>query len=208
MKKIVLILILTLPVMTFGQPATVIATESYMAIKGGIYEPTGDLEEFDRTAYGEIAIGHNFTPNFGLEVGFGGFETEYAESGYDYRTGNWNGTIETQAKAIMITARGIIPIDKLSLYAGAGAGIYFVEGDLTFTSEAGNLSFSDDDRIPGIHVMAGVEYNLTPEIFAGIEAKYTMTEDAEFKLTAYGETLTVETDFNGYNVAAKVGFRF
>jgi len=209
---LVLAIILTLPCAAVNA----IAGDNYFAIKAGIFTPTGDLEDFDNAFQGEIAIGHNFNPNFGLEFGIGRFETDatYGYGGYDSEIGNWSGseTDEVTVTPVTITARGIIPIDKLSLYAGAGVGLYFATGEVavTGTSDIGNVSFSgdDDDMVPGVHVLAGIEYNLTPEVFAGIEARNTWTETAKFEGLIYGVPIEAESDLNGWNIAAKIGYRF
>ena len=201
---LVLAIILTLPCAAVNA----YAADNYFAIKAGIFTPTGDLEDCDDAIQGEIAIGHNFNPNFGLEFGIGHFETDWTSSGYYPSIGNWSETDEVEVTPVTITARGIIPIDKLSLYAGAGAGLYFVTGKATLTSDVIDVSMDDDDMVPGVHVLAGIEYNLTPEVFAGIEAKNTWTEAAKFKGSAYGVPIKVESDLNGYNIAAKIGFRF
>ncbi|GAI68586.1 unnamed protein product [marine sediment metagenome] len=208
MKKITSILILTLLFVFCYSPAAAIAKDNYVVIKAGKYMPTGDLDDFDNAFLGELAFGHNFTPNFGVEFGIGHFETEASYSGYNVYLGNWSETDKASVTPVTVTARGIVPVEKVSLYAGIGVGIYFVKGEADLTSEAVNLSLDDDDQVPGIHALVGIEYNFTPEAFIGIEAKHTWTDDAEFSGSINGIPLEVKTNLNGYNIAAKVGFRF
>ncbi len=199
MRKTVLGLILVLLFVFCYSPA--IAKDNYVAVKAGKYLPTGDLndEDFDDAFMGEVAIGHNFTPNFGLEFGVGHFETKASYSGYDVVIGNWSETNKVSVIPATLTARGIIPIEKASFYVGLGAGIYFVKAEAGFTSDVIALSFDDDDRVLGVHALIGVEYNFTPETFIGIEAKHTWTEDAEFSGSVYGVPIEVETNLDGYN---------
>lgn len=210
MKKTVLALILAVAIIFCFSPGISIANDNYLTLKVGVYSPTGDLKDadFNNAFNGEVAIGHNFTRNFGVEFGIGHFETKATYSGYNYYLGNYSETDKVSVTPITLTARGIIPIEKVSLYAGAGIGLYFASGKADLTSRVINVSLSDNTNVLGFHVLAGLEYNFTPKVFAGIEAKHVWTEKASFSGTVYGIPIKVETNLNGFNMAAKIGFRF
>jgi opacity protein-like surface antigen len=188
------------------------ANDSYVTLKAGLYSPTGDLKDanFDNNAFnGEVAIGRNFTQYFGMEAGIGRFATKATYSGYDSTIGNYNETDEVSVWPVTFTLKGIIPnLNPLSFYYGAGIGLYIARAKADFTSDVIRLSASDNDNVLGFHVLVGLEYNFATNVFWGIEAKNIWTKNLNFSEVVSGIPIGVETDLNGYNIAAKIGFRF
>jgi hypothetical protein len=113
------------------------------------------------------------------------------------------------AVPLTLTAKGIYPINNIEIYGGAGIGIYIWKADFD-ASQAGAVSDSDDDDGAefGFHVMAGVNFNISDNLFLGIEAKHIWTGEvtAEFELA--GSDLEEETDLNGFTITGLIGFRF
>lgn len=167
------------------------ATESdpknYLLLKLGAYSPQHDhLDYFDEGFNGEFYYGRYFHKNFASELGFGYF-TSSGKKSYSVTSPTPGATAtllqEDQLKVvdILYTVKGILPIGRLELFAGPGIGVYFakVNSVVTITTtiplvgtvvtkEAGD----DLKSAFGLHVLAGANFNITPEWFVGVEGKY------------------------------------
>ncbi|WP_299980076.1 hypothetical protein [Desulfobacula sp.] len=175
------------------------------AIKGGIYEPTDDLEDFDTGFSGEVSITQYFSPNFAVESAIGYFQTDYNEIG-NILSFPYSGTIDISAIPITVNLKGIIPFQLGEIYVGAGVGAYFVHGDLDVSvAGVGSYSADDNDVIIGAQLLAGLNFNVTDTTFFGIEGKYIFTDEASMGQAQIG---TVDFDINGYTIMGVLGFRF
>ena len=200
-----LIWFLALPV--FGQDSP-----NYFALKGGIYSPTGDLDDanYDNGFNGEIAYGRYFSPHFAMEIGAGYFKSDTSLSGFDpLFLGSFQEEDEIKVIPLTVTGKGIYRTGNFELFGEFGLGVYFAdfEGVLT-TSTLGTIRLDDSDSVFGVILGIGATYNITTNAFLGIEAKYLATGDAEFKGIAMGIPITVGGDLNGIIVTANLGFRF
>lgn len=182
---------------------------NYFTFKGGIYSPeSDDLEDFDTRFGGEIAFGHYFHPNFALELGIGYFETEGTLNGFDPILGKWSEKDEITAVPLTLTAKGVLPLRNVDLFAAAGIGVYFVqfESDIS-TSTFGAFSFDDDDTVFGFNLGLGTNFYITQNVFFRIEGKYLWAE-AEFEESFLGIPIEFEVDLDGFIVTGSTGFRF
>jgi len=182
-------LVFLLPISAAGQER-----RDYIIAKGGVYSPTGGLDDlnFDTGFHGEIAWGHYFSPNLALEAGAGFFESD-----------------DVQAVPLMVTGKVIYPTGNWELFSEVGAGAYFTKFKGTVNhASLGYIEINDDDVVFGLHLGFGVNYNLTEEFFLGIEGKYLVTTDAEFGGTSGGGSVKLETDLEGFIVMGAFGFRF
>ena len=182
-------LILLLPFFATGQER-----RDYIIAKGGVYSPTGGLDDLNFGAgfNGEVAWGHYFSPNLALEAGAGYFESD-----------------DVNVVPLIATGKAIYPTGNWELFAEVGAGAYFAKFKGTFNYPAlGNIEINDDDVVFGLNLGFGVNYNITEEFFLGIEGKYLLTTDAEFGGSATGGSVKLETDLDGYIVTGVFGFRF
>jgi opacity protein-like surface antigen len=172
----------------------------FIAFKGGIYHPTGDLDDYDTGFYGEIALNGYFSPNFALEAGIGYFET--SDSGDDVGLGR---TIDQDIYVIPLTVslKGIMPFKVGEVYLGAGIGGYYVNSDLnlTFHGQTSDMG-SDDDFTLGFQLFGGLDYNITDKVFIGFEGKYIYTDEAEV------HNGIAEFNLNGIFATGIFGFRF
>ena len=182
---------------------------NYVTLKGGIYSPeSDDLEDFDTGFNVEIAFGHYFHKNFALELGIAYFETEASFSGFNPILGNWSEKDEITAIPVTLTAKGIYPTEHVELFAGAGIGAYFVNGESDISTSAfGSFSFDDNDTVFGFHLSLGGNFNITENIFLGIEGKYLWAE-AEFEESVFGVPIELDADLEGFIVTGNIGFRF
>jgi outer membrane protein W len=202
-----LILICLFPFSSFGQDSL-----NYFAVKGGIYSPTGDLDDFnfDTAFNGEIAYGRYLNPNLALEIGVGYFKSDASISGVDpIFGGSYTEEDEIKVIPIILSGKGIYPSGNFELYGEIGIGIYLAdfEGVVTHTV-LGTVRLDDDDTVFGVNLGVGVNYNITEKVFIGVEGKYILTTDAEFQGTALGVPFKVESDLNGFILTGNLGFRF
>jgi opacity protein-like surface antigen len=88
-------------------------------------------------------------------------------------------------------------------------GIYVWKADFD-ASHAGVEADSDSDGGPGFgfHIMAGVNFNISDNLFLGIEAKHIWTGEVKAEFELAGTDLEEEADLNGYTITGVIGFRF
>lgn len=183
--------------------------KNYMTFKAGIYYPESeDPEDFDTGFNGEISIGHYFSPNVALEFGIGYFNLEWNDIGYEWPLGNWSDKGEINTIPFTLTLKAIAPFKKGELYGGAGLGVYWVEGEVDVDSDLIDFKVDDNDVAFGPHVLIGMNYDVSQNVFIGVEGKYTWAEDAEFEETILGQKVEVVTELDGFICTFNVGFRF
>jgi opacity protein-like surface antigen len=155
------------------------AAENYAMVKGGFYTPNShDLKDFASGFHGEAALGLGVAPNLAGEVGVGYFRTEHSGA-------------KVSAVPFTATAKALLPLDAVQLYAGAGLGVYpstLDRGGDTSTSTAF-----------GYHVLMGGQADVTKNVFVGGEFKY---------LWATASFDSVDVRLDGYATTITVGLRF
>jgi hypothetical protein len=232
MKRVVLITLVLSVSLIFLSSFSAMGQEKkvYVAVKAGVYEPTGDLDdaEFDSDFNGEVAIGFYPIPNLALEAGIGYFvsEASYSFFAFDpvYGSINLNEDDEVKVIPVTITAKGVLPADMFELYLGAGIGWYFASYDAKASASgvvlgtpiAGSASFDDDDSVLGAHVVGGAIINISEAFFVGVEGKVIWTDEAKAEgnvrvnVDGYSALVPIvmESDLNGYTVTGVVGVRF
>jgi len=180
-------------------PLGAFAQENYLAFKAGIYTPNGDLTDdgadFDSGFAGEIAWGHYLTPNLVIEPAVGYFSTDDTIDGFL--------DIDISVVPVTATAKYIVPLQTGEVFFGAGLGVYFVAVDVEVTAMGSTFSDDDDDTVFGGHIVAGANFDLSPQWFLGVEGRYLLTGEAE----AFGDD-DLSADVNGYIFSAVVGYRF
>ena len=178
----------------------------YVALKGGIYHPTNDLDEYDTGFYGEIALNRYLSKHFALEAGVGYFETSNSESESAFvpLIGVLRASVDQDIYVVPLTLsiKAIMPFKVGEGYIGAGVGSYFVESDLELkVTGLRPVSDSDDDVIFGGQLFGGLNYNITDTILIGLEGKYIFTED-------YDMHDGLEANLDGFIATGFLGFRF
>ena len=88
-----------------------------------------------------------------------------------------------------------------------GAYALTLNSEIT-SANLGDFNKIESDGVFGVHVVAGVNYNITSRFFAGLQGLYRWTDDIEINATAGTVPVTIEGDLNGYAVALTAGFRF
>jgi opacity protein-like surface antigen len=168
----------------YGMRATEIGP--YTTLKAGGYFPqASDVDDFDDTFYAEIAFGGRVHPAFALELGVGWFKTDT-----DFILGT--GERDLQAVPVMLNAKVPIPLGPVNPYILAGIGGYWAE-------EKHPILGKDDDITFGWQAGAGIDFELTPRTFLGVEGKY---------FWASPNLNGRDIDLDGFTVTGNLGLRF
>ena len=186
-------------------------TPYYFTLKLGIYSPESDEltndTHFDTGWTGEISFGRHFHRNFAMELGVGYLETNGGDADL-VAPDVYRADFEIRAIPLTLTAKGVLPLKNVDLFAAAGVGLYFVmaEADVTMFA-VGNDSFDDDDTVFGFHGVIGANFNITQNIFIGLEGKYLWARP-EFEGTILGQRWEFDADLDGFTITVNIGYRF
>jgi len=168
------------------------APPNYVALKlGGYFPQNSDLDNFDTGFNGEIALGHYFNPNVALEFSVGYLESSGSDAGV-------SGDITSYP--ILLSIKGVAPVPGGELYVLAGGGIYITE----LEASALGVNVSSDDNPFGFQLGVGGNFNLSPNVFLCIEAKYFWAKPS-FDLLG---VTSVDVHIDGIQATANIGYRF
>ncbi len=168
---------------------------NYAVLKlGGFFPQGSDLDGFDSGFNGEIALGHVVAPGFAFEGGIGYYETQG-----DFTSPLLNVTEKFKVMPVTFSLKGLAYFQQFEPYAEAGIGVYFIEDEISGT--AGSIPFSDseNDAQVGFHLGAGANFNVTQQLFLGLEGKY---------LWLRTDTFGVDVRLDGITLTGNVGLRF
>jgi opacity protein-like surface antigen len=174
---------------------------NYTVIKAGVYSPSEsyDLQNFNggstthvdtKTGFvGEIAFGHYFLPEFGIELGVGYFESNGSPAAEP-------GSTKLKVVPLLASAKVFLPIGMIEPYAEAGIGAYITDLEVS-----GNLgSFSGSTKVTyGVHAGVGLNFNLTDTFFLGAEGRY---------IWAKPEFGGQPVELNAFTATIDLGFRY
>ena len=198
---------------------------TYVALKAGVYSPseTFTFEQLDiettfdgdtETGFnGEIAIGHYFLPTLALEAGAGYFKGKgnlKPTNTSDAKTGE----VDFDVVPILVSAKALIPVGPVDPYGEVGIGAYFttVDVDVDVSGNSNTFSGSTSGTTTfGLHLGAGLNVNITPRVFVGVEGRYIWANpslgdkkitlnDPEYALNGF--------KLNGFTTTVGVGFGF
>ncbi len=185
----------------------------YIALKPGIYSPqSSDLDGFDTGFNGEIAFGYRFNPNIAGEIGIGYFNTQGEKTigGTTYTSREFN----IDVFPVTFTLKAILPYKKWEFFGLGGVGVYIVSRDNNDDHHYyyGHDYHHDDDdydydAVFGGYLGAGINYNITPKIFVGVEGKYLWTDKVKIEYEGSGAP-RAEFRMDGVIATAVIGFRF
>lgn len=204
MKKAALLSVLLLLV---GVSAFAQGPPNYAALKLGMFFPQnvdaeGEDLDLDSAFYGEIAFGHYFDKNFGIELGIGYTKSSKDES-VSTTSGSANANIDLTIIPVTLGVIGRLPMEGFEPYAMAGLGAYFTEAEVSASVSipgfSGSGSTSESDTAFGWYLGLGCNFNITKEIYLGVEGKYTWLYPSFFE---------TDVDVDGISVTANIGYRF
>ena len=203
MRRIALCAFVLCFTLTFMASFSVFGQENsnYVVVKGGIYSPTGDLDDLDNGSAAEVVFGHYYSPTLALEGGIGFFDTDGSESAVIPPFGLVTADVDVSVTTFFLTLKGFRPIKRGELYLGGGIGLGFVDVDIDVSGGFGSVSASDDDRVYAIQILAGGNFNITDKCFLGVEGKHIWTDETS-------EIFGIEANGDGFIVTGVLGFRF
>ena len=158
---------------SMAAPPMLEATSSpwYVTTKLGVYMPqSSDLDGFNNGLSTEVQVGQRFNANFAAELGLGWFSTASDEV--------FGNKLSISVVPLTATAKGILPFGQAELYGLGGIGAYF--GKAKFESTEGD--FSDSESSLGLHVGAGGQYAVTPQLSVALEGRYVIAELADVSM--------------------------
>ena len=193
---VALCLVLSVPLVAIAPSVSQAEYPSnYMVLKGGLYSPSNDFDlegqhfNLDDGFVAEIAYGHYFIPMFAMELGAGYFESKASPA---VPSG------ETKFKVVPVTLTGkvLFPIGSIEPYGEFGIGGYIAKADVSgsFSNFRGST-----ESVFGLHAGAGVNFNVTQNVFLGVEGRYLWA-----KPSWGGQDIKLD----GFTVTADLGFRF
>ncbi len=166
---------------------------NYATLKlGGYFPQHSDLDGFDSGFNGEISLGHLVAPGFGFELGVGYFETK----GEFFIVPIGAASEKFKVVPVTLSLKAQTFFQQFEPYVEAGIGVYFIEDKINVAALG---STSEDDTQVGFHLGLGANYNVTRQVFLGLEGKYLFLKT---------DTFGVDMRLDGITLTGNVGFRF
>jgi hypothetical protein len=154
---------------------------SYVALRVGPIWFLGDMEDLHAGAIAELAFGYRILPILAIELQPGFIWGEDSNPSGDL----WSVPLSANAKLT-------IPVLIFEVYAGAGAGGYWMH-----TKSGGS---NEDDFVFGLSGFVGLNFTLGPFLL-GAEGKYIWTD----KFDTVG---SAKPNFEGFALMAQAGLSF
>jgi opacity protein-like surface antigen len=184
---------------------------NYGQIRLGLNAFSGDMEDadYDTDINLGVAYGRYLAPHLVLEAALDVFGADKEIHGSTPTAGNYKREDTMAVMALLATIKGELPAGPLTFFAGGGVGGYFLALNSEIdTAYLGDLDKDDNDTVIGVHVVAGVDYNITPRFFAGLQGLYRWTDDIDINASTGTVPVCLEGDLDGYSVMLTGGFRF
>ena len=212
-KKVVgmLAAVNALGILFAGNAMAYLDRPNYAQLKLGAFQPTDDLDDadFDTGLQVSGAYGRYLTRNLIVEVGIDGFSLDSDFDGSNDLAGNFDQDNTLSVVALLVTLKGEVPVGSANIFGGVGAGFYAANLDSDIESERlGDFSTDDSDQVFGLHVVAGVNYDITDRFFAGVEGMYRWTDDLDIDETVASIPVSYNGDLSGFSITINGGFRF
>jgi outer membrane protein W len=169
----------------------------YILLKGGPFFPTGDLDKrgFVNSVAGELVVGTYYNRNLALEAGIGYFQTQATASGSGFEEED-----DLWVIPVTITFKGVLPFRGGEVNAGVGPGVYFANVRAEGSTSSGDFANDGHAVAVGGHAVIGANFDITKQIFIGVEGKYIFTSGAHL----LGSTIKL----NGFMGSGVLGCRF
>jgi opacity protein-like surface antigen len=157
---------------------------------------------------GELAYGYRFDEHLAVELSSGYFGTSKTFSVSGLGSGvSLKESVD--AVPLMAAIKIIAPIKKqFELYLLAGPGAYFVNAKASFSGAALSAPSSGNKTVVGGFLGTGVAYNITPQVFVGLEGKYLWPGNIRVTTSVGGLPVIENRTMQGALFTANVGFRF
>jgi len=199
---------LTVLLLLFCLPTIASAAQKgswYLGLKGGSYSPSGELRDdgFGTGSAVELSYGQFVMDNLALEGGIGSYETSSTDIGH-FPDEEEN----LKIYPLTFTAKGVWATPHLELAAGAGVGVYFVEGDYEATVAGDKDSDLSNDTVLGYHLMAEATFNVSRSFFFVVEDRYIQTQNMGMEYSIHGQHIKNTASLDANLLIFSIGFRF
>jgi opacity protein-like surface antigen len=178
----------------YPPPAAGSPSRTYVTAKLGVVTPQhSDLDGMDSGWTIEGALGYRVNPNFALEFSVGRWEMSGSQSTYDPTLGPVDVKLTFVGYPVLVTAKGILPLDRIQLYAAAGAGVHFITatGDVSAPGLGLSASTSDSSSPFAVHLGGGIDVHVAPKVLLGAEFRYVIGELSAFGTTGHFDNLVI-----------------
>lgn len=148
---------------------------NYAQVDLGLNQFSADLDDagYDTGVASHATYGRYLSPYLAVEASLGFFTAQRDFSGSTGAAGSYTREDTLVVSSLLATLKGEIPVGPVSLYAGAGAGVYHASLNAEIdTANLGDFDVDDDDTVFGTHVVAGARYDIMSRLFAGVEGLY------------------------------------
>jgi len=177
----------------------------------GLNQFNGDLDDagYDGGINLNAAYGRYLTNNMVIEGTVDYFYTDQDISGSTSIAGTYSREDQVGVGALLATLKGEFPLGPVTLYAGAGIGVYYaaLKSEID-TANLGSFDVEDDDSVFGFHLVTGGYYNITQRLFVGAEGLYRWTGDIDMEKITGTVPVRLKGNLNGYAMTLSAGFRF
>ncbi len=168
---------------------------NYATLKvGGYFPQHSDLDGFDSGFNGEISFGHLVAPGFAVEGGVGYFETKG-----EFFSPGVSGSEKFKVVPLTLSLKGQTFFQQFEPYVEAGIGVYFIKDELSGLVLGIPVSESENNTQVGFHLGLGGNFNVTRQLFLGLEGKYVWVK---------ADTFGVDVRLDGITLTGNIGFRF
>ncbi|UOD33963.1 porin family protein [Deferribacteraceae bacterium V6Fe1] len=167
--------------------------KNYIGANLGIFNPAGDISEYDTGTNFGIYYQRKFSDFLGLRFEISGHNTEYNYSIYGYDAKDEINTTAFETSVILQNT-----YQKFTPYVGLGFGSYVNEIKISLD---GDEVYSDTGTALGVVIQAGLLFDITNNFYIGGNFKI-FTNNQEIEYTS--ETLQL----GGYKTNIEAGFKF
>ena len=185
--------------------------KNYVKAGLGLHRFTGGLDDADYDAgiAFNATYGRYLGKNFAVEGTIGFFGTEQDFSGSTGVAGAYTREDKILVSSVLGTLKGELPLGPVTIYAGAGVGVYYAALDSEIeTTSLGSFDVDEGDAVFGVHLVVGGSYDITPRVFVGAQGMYRWTGDLDIDKTTGTVPVRVDGDLDGFAVTLSAGFRF
>lgn len=182
----VLLLLVTVPAFAENPPNNT-TLKNYAILKLGAYIPQADdMDNFNDGFNVEVAVGQYINPNVAIDLSVGWLKS----------SGNVPGVSgQVRAYPVLLSIKGLVQVPRGELYVLVGGGVYFTDVDVSGFGFSGSTT----DTTSGFQAGVGGNFNLSGNVFLGLEGKY---------FWANPEWEGVNVHIDGIQATANIGYRF
>lgn len=185
--------------------------KNYGQVGLGINQFSSDLDDagYDAGIASYATYGRYLGKYLAVEGTFGIFHTDQDFSGRTSAAGSYSRDDNILVSSFLATLKGEIPMGPVSLYGGAGIGVYYAALNSEIeTALLGDFDVDEEDTVLGVHLVVGGRYDITRRLFVGAEGMYRWTGDLDIDKIKGTVPVQLKGDLEGFTVTLSAGFRF